>query len=407
MTTKGLLIAPAVLLASAAQAPDTVTPDGPATLYSDWHGGQTDEGPHPLLLTGFRVVVQPGGKAGTIRFLVYKHPELPSDGPPSVTVGDPVTLPAAPGTYVFPAPHVFADYRDVTYGIEQETGGHAIEVQNQCMPQYGDGDICASESVDVYSPPLGAAVPDRRTASDSQRGRKLTIDPITEPDADGDGAGDETEDRTNLVATGATTTRLSGQRRAFDVTFVNRGPRTADRPVVAADFFPSPGLGTWTPGCGDPTNFNLQTQSDQTIVQPCTIAPLAVGASRTVRLVVPDLGFGEVYFRVSAEGPDLAEGDEDATTAIKGPRPPLTLEIPARLKSVVKIPIVVRSAHAGTVRLKVQRGKGTYTRTLAVHRKRAFMMRVPLKLAREQGLVTVTARLGKASTRARVQETFF
>src|SRR5262245_66415 len=60
--------------AVAAQSPETLTPDGPATLYSDWHGGMTDEGEHPELLTGFRVVVQPGGRAGTIRFLVYEFP---------------------------------------------------------------------------------------------------------------------------------------------------------------------------------------------------------------------------------------------------------------------------------------------------------------------------------------------
>jgi hypothetical protein len=33
--TKGFLIAPFALLAFAAQSPETVTPEGPATLYSD------------------------------------------------------------------------------------------------------------------------------------------------------------------------------------------------------------------------------------------------------------------------------------------------------------------------------------------------------------------------------------
>src|SRR3954464_12039686 len=104
---------PVALLAFAAQAPDRLEPDGPATLYSDWHGAQTAEGEHPELLTGFRVVVQPGGRAGTIRFLVLARPESPSDAPDAVSVGPPVTLPAEPGTYTFAAPHVFADYRDV------------------------------------------------------------------------------------------------------------------------------------------------------------------------------------------------------------------------------------------------------------------------------------------------------
>ena len=248
MSPKGFLIAPLALLAFAAQSPETLTPEGPATLYSDWHGAMTLEGEHPELLTGFRVVVQPGGRAGTIRFLVHESPAFGEEGPRTVHVGPPVTLPAEPGTYTFPAPHVFADYRSVTYGIEQETGGHAITAQIRCSPEDGEGDVCSSQSVDVYRPPLGAAIPDRRTASEVQRGRELTIEPITEPDVDGDGAGDQTEDRTNLRAS-ATTQRLSGHRRAFDITVENAGPRTADRPQVQAYFLPSPGLGSWSPAC--------------------------------------------------------------------------------------------------------------------------------------------------------------
>ena len=106
-------------------------------------------------------------------------------------------------------------------------------------------DVCNSQSVDVYRPPLGAAVPDRRTASEVQRGRELTIEPITELDLDRDGAGDASEDRTTLRAS-ASAERLSGRRRAFEVTVENAGPRTADRPQLQAFFLPSPGLGSWT-----------------------------------------------------------------------------------------------------------------------------------------------------------------
>ena len=85
MSAKGFLIAPVALLAFVAQSPETLTPEGPATLYSDWHGAMTLEGEHPELLTGFRVVVQPGGRAGTIRFLVHESPAVrrgrPADGP--------------------------------------------------------------------------------------------------------------------------------------------------------------------------------------------------------------------------------------------------------------------------------------------------------------------------------------
>jgi hypothetical protein len=400
------LIAPVVLLAFTTQGPETLTPEGPATLYGDWHGGETLEGEHPELLTGFRVVVQPGGRAGTIRFLVQERPAFDEKGVPAVHVGEPVTLPAEPGTYTFPAPHVFADYRDVVYGIEQETGGHAITAQVRCSPEDGEGDVCASQSVDVYRPPLGAAIPDRRIATEIQRGRSLTINPITEPDSDGDGAGDQTEDRTNLRAS-ATTQRLSGHRRAFDVTVENAGPRTADRPRVKADFFPSPGLGTWSPAClASPSPVSSGGGQVDTRNQYCLLPPLTVGERRTVRLVVPDLGSGDAYFSVSAEGRDLASGDEDASPEVHGPRPPLSLEVDARPTSIANgLRVTVRSRRKGPVRLRVRRGDQTYSRTITLRRAgtREVVLRPPLRLVRETGVVTLTARSGNATTRARLQ----
>jgi len=400
---RALLIAPVALFALTAQAPDTLTPDGPATLYSDWHGGVTAEGPHPELLTGFRIVVQPGGRGGTIRLLVLSRPD--EQAPLTVQAGQPVTLPAEPGTYTFPAPHVFADYRDVSYGIEQETGGHAIAAQARCSPKDGDGDICASQSVDVFRPPIGTAVPDPRTASEIQRGRNLTIEPITEPDVDRDGAGDKTEDRTNLRAS-ATTKRLSGHRRAFDITVENAGPRTADRPQVRADLYPSPGLGSWTPGChGEHIPYFRGAADDDPQAQYCTLSPLAAGERRTVRLVVPDLGSGDAFFTVSAEGPDLASGDEEADPEVRGPRPPLSLEVPARPEAIGgDFGITVQAAHRGTVRLQVRRGRQTYARTITLRRagRHALVLRIPRRLAREDGVVTITARSRSATARARL-----
>lgn len=403
------VIVPVALLAIGAQSPETLTPEGPATLYSDWHGAQTLEGLHPELLTGFRVVVQPGGRSGTVRFLVHEQPESGEDGTRTVHVGEPVTLPAEPGAYTFPAPHVFADYRNVSYGIEQETGGHAITAQIRCSPEDGEGDICNSQSVDVYRPPLGAAVPDRRTASDVQRGRQLTIEPITEPDVDRDGAGDQTEDRTNLRAS-ATTQRLSGYRRAFDITVENAGPRTADRPQLQADVYPSPGLGSWSPACREEQPwFFSGAQDDDPRRQYCVLAPLAVGERRTVRLVVPDLGFGDAYFSLSAEGRDLASGDQDAGPEFRGPRPPLSLEVAARPESIHGgIRTTVRSTRKGNVRLRVRRGAQTYTRTLTFRRagKRDVVLRPPRRLADAEGIVTLTARSGGAVSRARLQPTY-
>jgi hypothetical protein len=409
MSAKAFLLAPLALLALTSQSPDTLTPDGPATLYSDWHGASTLEGDHPELLTGFRVVVQPGGRAGRIRFLVHVDPAFGEPGPEEVHVGQPLTLPAEPGTYIFPAPHVFADYRSVNYGIEQETGGHAIAGQVRCAPEDGDGDVCSSQSIDIYRPPLGAAIPDRRTASEVRRGGELTIEPITESDVDRDGAGDQSEDRTNLRAS-ATTRRLRGHRRAFDVTVENAGPRTADRPQVQADLLPSPGLGTWTPACiGEPPPFFTGARDDDPRRQYCVLAPLGVGERRTVRLVVPDLASGEASFALSAEGRDLAGGDESASLAVHGPRPPLSLEVDARPGSLgTGLRVVVRSTHAGRVRLQVRRGSRTYTRTITVRRagKRAVVLRPPLRLLREQGVVTLTARSPSARARARLLSSY-
>src|SRR3954453_859124 len=397
---------PVALLAFAAQAPYTLTPDGPATLYSDWHGAITLEGPHPELLTGFRVVVQPGGRAGTIRFLVLHRPNIGEQGPQAVYVGQPVTLPAEPGTYTFSAPHVFADSRDVNYRIEQETGGHAITAQIRCSPEPGEDDICNDQSVDVYRPPLVGALPDRRTAAEVQRGRELTITPITESDIDGDGAGDESEDRTNLRAS-ASTQRLRGHRRGFDITVENAGPRTADRPHLEAFFLPSPGLGSWSPGCREaPRPFISRNGSEDARRQFCLLAPLAVGERRTVRLVVPDLGFGDAYFSLAAEGRDLASGDEDAGPAVHGPRPPLSLEVDALPESIGNgIRTTVRSTRKGTGRLQGRRGNQIYARTITLRRagKREVVLRPPRRLVREQGVVTLTARSGGAIARARLQ----
>jgi len=49
-----ILLAAIAPAAAIAQGPDTLTPDGPATLYSDWHGAQTDEGLSPAVLTRSR-----------------------------------------------------------------------------------------------------------------------------------------------------------------------------------------------------------------------------------------------------------------------------------------------------------------------------------------------------------------
>jgi hypothetical protein len=410
---KRFLIAPVALLAfaQANPSPETLTPEGPATLYSDWHGGHTLEGVPAELLTGLRVTVLPGGKGGTVRLLVHHRPsDGGPTGPQTVHAGAPVTLPAEPGTYVFPAPHVLHDYRDIALGIEQQTGGHAIATQTRCTPEDGEGDFCGSQSVDVYRPPIGDAVPDRRTASEIQRGRQLLIEPITELDWDNDGAGDQTEDRTNLRAT-ATSTKLSGGRRAFDVTIENAGPRPANLPRVRASFLPRVGAGTWSPKCVAQAGVfspNDRTSLDE---RPCQLAPIAVGERRTVRVVVPDIGRGDAYFSVSAEGPDLAGGDESADADYSDRRPPLWLEVQPRpeFNREGRMGIEVHSARKGTVRLQLQRGNRTWLRRTVTFRRaggRRVVLRIPRNFNRSGGVATLTARSGTATAKARFEPSY-
>jgi hypothetical protein len=67
----------------------------------------------------------------------------------------------------------------------------------------------------------------------------------------------------------------------------------------------------------------------------------------------PEPGFGNAYFSLSAQGRDLASGDEDAGPEVRGPRPPLSLEVAARPESIGNgIRTTVRSTRKGTVRLR-------------------------------------------------------
>lgn len=400
MAGKRLLIGPMALLAFAQVSGETVTPEGPATLYDEWRGGQTDEGAPEHLLTGVRVTVQPGGKAGTVRLLVNHRG--------TVHAGAPFTLPAEPGTYVFPAPHVLHDYREISFGIEQETGGHAIAAQTRCEPEEGSGDVCNDQSVDVYRPVIGTTAPDRRTAAEVQRGRRLTIDSITEPDDDRDGAGDLTEDRTNLRAS-ATTQRLPKGRRAFDITIENAGPRTADRPRLQASLDPSPGLGTWSPKCLD-ERVILPEGEIQIGAQHCQLAPIAVGERRTVRLEVPDLGRGSPRFTVRSEGHDLAPFDEFADLDFRDPLPPVGIEVePYQQPYRGRLGIKLHAARKGTVRLQLQRGGRTYVRRTVTFRRaggRSVVLRVPNRFGQAKGVATLTARSSATIARARFEPSY-
>src|SRR5688572_988277 len=113
---------------ASAAAADT-TPAGPATLLSQWLGASTMEGRPPEVLVAADITVAPGGQAGTIRVrAAYGGVNA---------IGDEVHLPAEPGTYRFPAPHIRWDYRGSQLGFDQVSGGHAVMLQDACNPAAG------------------------------------------------------------------------------------------------------------------------------------------------------------------------------------------------------------------------------------------------------------------------------
>lgn len=215
------MLSAGLVVCSAAQgqfdgSPDTATPDGPAALSSPWLGAVNHVGISRAVLVGWEVTVGAGGNGGPVR-LIATSPEDPTY---DVTVGPWVALPAQPGRYRFPAPHVTWDALNRTglLELEQQVGGHVIVEREPCHP--GDGmqpDPCANVQLDVERD---------GTVVESRAGERLTLRPLIEFDLDGDRVGDETEDRTDLRLT----TRRDGGR--LRITVRNRGPRIASRVVL-------------------------------------------------------------------------------------------------------------------------------------------------------------------------------
>src|ERR1700754_2177303 len=94
-----------VMLAGTALAQPAVaenTPLGPASLKAETLAGPVaTERLWGGVVTKWQVGVGEGGQAGIVRL------KLDPSWAPGAVVGDPVELPAAPGTYTFPAPHVY------------------------------------------------------------------------------------------------------------------------------------------------------------------------------------------------------------------------------------------------------------------------------------------------------------
>src|SRR5689334_3445460 len=94
------LVVMAVAIASAglADASGAVTPDGRATMFTDWHGSFASAQDAPgVVLTGVRIRVGAGGRAGRIWVRVVNGDK--------VRVHGPFALPSTPGTYTLAVPH--------------------------------------------------------------------------------------------------------------------------------------------------------------------------------------------------------------------------------------------------------------------------------------------------------------
>ncbi|HWK27839.1 MAG TPA: hypothetical protein VNS09_14845 [Solirubrobacter sp.] len=319
------LVTAALVAAFPATAAAELTPDGPATLTSVSTAISTSEGRPPAVLVAVRADVGTGGQAGTVRFRAAN--------PQTALTGDPVTLPAEPGSYTFPAPHIAWDSRTGSLGIEQTTGGHALIAREACQPELGRwADPCQLQSVKVLRPD---------GTSESDDGARLTLVGLYEPDIDQDLAGDQTEDRTDLRVTAKRETN-----GAVTVTITNAGPRSADLPAAATT---APGA-RWE-GCAKRAVWPW--------LPDCALDPIAPGASRTVTLFAAAAG----TVTVGAEGPDLVAADNVAEIAA-----PPALALTAASKQSLRRGVKVRvsAVQAGRVRLTLKLGKARVSRTVAL-----------------------------------------
>jgi hypothetical protein len=259
------IVAAALLPGAAA---NETTPNGPAVLV-----GTVAPAPAGQAVTSWSVTVGPGGSGGIVRPLLGGVP------------GDPVELPAKPGTYTFAVPPGSSP----PLGLVQETGGHAIVVREACRPTIERSlDPCENTWLDI-----------RRSGQEDvrDRGAHLAITYATEPDMDGDGRGDTTQDRTDLRVSAEPTRDHQGRLR-IDVTLTNAGSLTADRPSLDVSYL----AGARIEGaCLTP-------------YPSCLTPPLAAGESRTFVVRAYDPAATSATVSAAAEGADLEPADNSTVT---------------------------------------------------------------------------------------------
>lgn len=368
------------------RAPDTLTPDGPATIRENWLGGITLEGRPPEVLVGWKVTVGSGGNAGRVRLRVLR----PGKKGTMVGSGPVEQLPSTPGTYAFGLrPGIPYDYRDVGLALDQEVGGHAIVKTHAPEPEEdAEADPARLYAIDVFRPPLpdgarGVAYTERRM------GQELLVRGIIETDFDEDRLGDKTQDVGDLRLLHA---RVAGRRGRFLLVRArvrNVGDTVRDQAFIV------PPMEAW--------GFRCPTRADEFL--RCPERPLPPGGERTVGLLITGpygparnrSAVGRAYpptrIEVASEGTDTNPTDN------AGPLTP-RLVLHASRRNGLRVSIA--ASHRGTVRL-VARAAGTrIARSVRLRRPGRRTITLTRTKRFDKRSVTITATLRGARTTARI-----
>ena len=291
------LVALAALLAigpAEAAAEERLTPEGPSTIRAMWLGAVTLEGRPHEIITRWSVRVGAGGQPGRVRLRVL-HPgrraTVRGSGPWE-------WLPAEPGTYEFPGPHVTYDYRDSGLALDQEVGEHALitfrpdDPARETMDDPGE-----LNTLDVFRPPLAE---DARDVEHTERrkGEVLRIFAKTEPDIDHDAVGDRTEDIGDLTAVSARVREWRDGSAVVAARVRNNGTTVRHLPLVRQP----PGAGAWR--CID------MAPGPRVIFFGCTGQPIGPGEEAEIAFAV-DVATDAVptHVEFGAEGPDTNPAD--------------------------------------------------------------------------------------------------
>lgn len=374
----------------AAHAQDALTPEGPMTLRERWLGASTLEGRSPEVITRVRITVGRGGRAGRIRLRILDR----ADRATVKGTGGWESLPAEPGTYELPAPHVRYDPRDSGIALDQETGGHAIVTRHEDDPAKERwSDPYELQAIDVFRPPLAD---DARDVERSERlqGHELMVAPVIEPDSDEDLVGDRTEEVGDLTALRARFTDKRDGLWILTARVRNNGTTVRHLPQIKR---PDAAYG-WQ--CADP-------QQSARFWLACPGRAISPGEETDVRVAVNIGGRGvrgpyPSHVEVVSEGRDTNPGDNvvaitpNLTLTALAPRPALvrrgTAGVTATVSADQAATVVVATRLAGVrvARSVTLPGPGTQTVWLAPT-SRADRRRVNRALRRRGRLTAIVS----------------